>query len=96
MQNLIAQAQRMQNEITKKQDAIYKKTFVGKSEWVTITMTGDKKIKRIDITYTGDLNEEKEMLSDMMMLALNDAFNQIDKEIERQLGAYSKQLGGLF
>ena len=33
MQNLMAQAQRMQKDITKKQEEIYKKTFVGKSEW---------------------------------------------------------------
>ena len=42
MQNLMAQAQRMQKDITKKQEEIYKKTFVGKSEWIEITMNGKK------------------------------------------------------
>ncbi len=96
MQNLVAQAQRMQKEITKKQEEIYKSTFVGNSEWVTITMTGDKKIVRVDIKYQGDINEDKDMLADMITIALNDAISNIDKEIEKKLGAYSKQLGGLF
>lgn len=96
MQRIVAQAQRMQKEITKKQEEIAKSTFIGESEWITVTMTGDKKINRIDIKYTGDLNEDKDMLSDMMTIALNDAYAKIDKEIENKLGAYSKQLGGLF
>ncbi len=96
VQNLMAQAQRMQKEITKKQEEIYNSTFEGKSEWVTITMTGKKTIVKVEITYTGDLNEDKDMLSDMFVIAMNDAINQIDKEIEKKLGAYSKQLGGLF
>ncbi len=95
IQNLMAQAQKMQKEITKKQEEIYMSTFIGKSEWVTVTMNGKKEISKIDITYTGDLNEDKEMLADMMTIALNDAFKQIEKEIENKLGAYSKQLGGL-
>lgn len=96
MQNLVAQAQKMQREITKKQEEIYGTTFVGESEWIKITMTGDKKIKKIEIKYSGDLNADKEMLEDMVMLAFKDVLSKIDKEIEKKLGAYSSQLGGLF
>ena len=51
MQNLMAQAQRMQREITKKQEEIYKSTFVGESEWVKITMTGKRVIEKVEIVY---------------------------------------------
>lgn len=95
VQSLIAQAQKMQKEVTKKQEEIYKTTFTGESEWVKVTMTGKKIITRIDITYTGDLNADKDMLADMITIASNDALMKIDKEIERKLGPYSKQLGGL-
>ena len=95
MQNIVAQAQKMQREITKKQEEIYKTTFIGESEWVKVTMTGNKVIVRIDITYTGDLNADKDMLADMITIAINDALKKIEKEIEKKLGAYSKQLGGL-
>ena len=95
MQNLMAQAQRMQREITQKQEEIFKTTFTGESEWVKVTMNGKKEIQKIDIIYSGDLNEDKEMLSDMIQIAINNAFSKIEKEIENKLGMYSKQLGGL-
>ena len=50
---------------------------------------------KIEIKYDGDINGEKEMLADMITIAINDAHKQIDKEIEQKLGVYSKQLGGL-
>ncbi|MCI8498570.1 MAG: YbaB/EbfC family nucleoid-associated protein [Bacilli bacterium] len=96
MQNLVAQAQRMQKEITKKQEEIYNTSFVGKSEWVSITMKGNKKIEKVDITYEGNLDEEREMLADMIAIAMRDCISNIDKEVEKKLGAYSQQLGGLF
>lgn len=95
MQNLMAQAQRMQREIANKQQEIYKMTFTGTSEWVNVTMNGKKEIIKIDITYAGDLNEDKEMLSDMIVIAMNDAIRKIEKEIKNKLGAYGDQLGGL-
>ena len=95
MQNLMAQAQRMQKDITKKQEEIYKKTFVGKSEWIEITMNGKKEITDLKIKYEGDLNEDKDMLQDMLLLAMKDATTQIDKEVESSLGMYGNMLGGL-
>ena len=70
-------------------------TFVGKSEWVDVSMNGKKMVMKIEIKYDGDINGEKEMLADMITIAINDAHKQIDKEIEQKLGVYSKQLGGL-
>ena len=96
MQNLMAQAQKMQRDITKKQEEIYQMNFVGSSEWVDITVTGKKDIIKMDIKYDGDINEDRELLADMITIALNDAFKKVEKEIENKLGAYSKQLGGLF
>lgn len=95
LQNIMAQAQRMNREITQKQEEIYAMKFVGKSEWITITMTGKKEVVKTEITYDGDLNADKEMLADMLTIAINDAHRQIDNEIEKKLGVYSKQLGGL-
>lgn len=95
MQNLMAQAQRMQKDITKKQEEIYKKTFVGKSEWIEITMNGKKEITDLKIKYEGDLNEDKDMLQDMLLLAMKDATSQIEKEVESSLGMYGNMLGGL-
>lgn len=95
MQSLMAQAQKMQREITKKQEEIYASTFEGNSEWVKVTLNGKKEIQKIEIIYQGNINDDREMLSDMITIALNDAIRKIEKEIENKLGAYSKQLGGL-
>ncbi len=95
MQSIMAQAQRMQRDITKKQDEINKKEFNGKSAWLNITMNGKKEIKKIDIIYDGDLNEDKEMLADMMTIAFNDAINQIEQETRNKMGMYSSMLDGL-
>ena len=37
MQNLMAQAQKIQREITQKKEELEKMEFTGKSEWVEIT-----------------------------------------------------------
>lgn len=95
MKNIMAQAQKMQADIQKKQSEVQKMTFIGESEWVQITVNGKKEILKITITYDGDLNEDKDMLSDMIQIAINNAFKKVDAEFEKKLGAYSSQLSGL-
>ena len=54
-----------------------------------------KKIIDLKIKYEGDLNEDKDMLQDMLLLAMKDATSQIEKEVESSLGMYGNMLGGL-
>ena len=97
MQALMQQAQKMQRDMTKKKEELNKKTFVGTSELVEVTFNGDKKLVSVKIKQEGSLDEEdKEILQDMMIIAVNDAMKQIDKETEKMLGAYGSQLNGLF
>lgn len=97
MQALMQQAQKMQRDMTKKKEELNKKTFVGTSELVDVTFTGDKKLVSVNFKQEGSLDEEdKEILQDMMIIAVNDAMKQIDKETEKMLGAYGSQLNGLF
>ena len=95
MQNLMAQAQQLKNDITKKQEAIYKNTYKGESEWVEVTINGKKELLSLVIKYDGDLNEDKDMLSDMVAIALKDAFSKVEADISSKLGMYSDMLGGL-
>lgn len=95
MQALMRQAQQMQKDITKKKDELNKKTFVGTSELVEVTFTGDKKLVSTKIKSDID-NDDKEIIEDMFVIAVNDAMVKIDKETESMLGAYGSQLGGLF
>lgn len=96
MNNIMAQAQKMQKDIQKKQEEIYATTFVGESEWVEVTLFGNKTVKQIKIKNKNNMDEEDlECLEDMIKIAINDAYSKIDKEIEKKLGMYSS-LGGLF
>lgn len=94
MQQLMQQAQRMQREITKKKEEIDNAIFEGKSEWVNITFNGKREILSFKITKEGIIDEDdKEMLEDMIMLAIKDAFGKIDKETESKLGNYASMSG---
>lgn len=97
MNNLMAQAQKMQKDIQKKQDELNSMTFLGESEWVEVTLKGDKTIEKVIIKNKNTMDEDDlECLEDMIKLALNDAYKKIDAEIEKKLGMYGKLAGGLF
>lgn len=97
MNNLMAQAQKMQKDIQKKQEEINAMTFIGESEWVEVTLNGDKTVNKVNIKNKNTMDEEDlECLEDMIKLAINDAYKKIDAEIEKKLGMYGKLAGGLF
>ena len=96
MQNLMAQAQRMQRDITQKKEELEKMEFVGKSEWVEITFNGARVIKDVNIKKEGIISEDdKEILEDMIQIATKDAFIQINEEMNKKLGQYAGALDGL-
>ncbi len=94
MQSIMAQAQKMQREITSKKEAINKMLFVGESELVNVTVNGKKEVTKVEIKNEIDASD-KEMLEDMILLATNKAISLVDKEVEKQLGQYSSALNGL-
>ena len=95
MQQIMQQAQRMQRDITKKKEEIDGMEFLGKSEWVEIVFNGKRDIKSFKILKDVIDEDDKEMLEDMIMLAIKDAFSKIDKETESKLGSYAS-MSGLF
>ncbi len=97
MQSLIAQAQKMQRDLTKKKEEIDKQIFTGESEWVQIEINGKKEIVNIKITYQGQIDtDDKEALEDMIKIAFNQASAKVDKEIDEKMGSIPSGLGGLF
>jgi len=96
MQNLMAQAQRMQREITAKKEQLEKMEFVGKSEWIEMTFNGARQILNVKIIKDGDIeDEDKEILEDMIQIATKDAFIQINNAMNDKLGQYAGALDGL-
>ena len=74
MNNIMAQAKKMQKDIEKKQKEINSTSFIGESEWVEITLKGDKTVEKINIKNKNTMDEEDlECLEDMIKIAINDA-----------------------
>ena len=96
MQALMRQAQQLQKDMMKTKEEIDNMTFTGKSSIVMVEVKGNKTISKV--TIDGEIsNDDKEMIEDMLMVALNDAFNQIDKVTEQKMGKYNSMMpGGLF
>ena len=96
MQQIMAQAQKMQKDILKKKDEIDKMDFIGKSEWVEIEFKGNRDVKAVNIINDAAFDaENKEILQDMLMIAIKDGLNKIEKETDSKMGQYG-QMGGLF
>ncbi len=94
MQAIMQQAQRMEKELTKKKEELDKKKFVGSSELVDVELSGSKKVLSVKIKAEGALEEEdKEILQDMIVLAMNNALKKIDDETSSMLGSYGKLSG---
>ncbi len=97
MQALMQQAQKMQKEITKKKEELDKKEFTGKSELVEVIMLGSRKLVSVNFKNKDSIDvDDLEVLQDMIVIAVNDALAQIQKESDSMLGAYGNQFGGLF
>ena len=97
MQAMLKQAQNMQKQMMNEQDKINNSTFYGENGLVKVTMKGTKRIEKVEIQKDDDFSKDDlEMLEDMVMVAVNDALSQIDKETEEKLGKYTKGLPGLF
>ena len=96
MQNLMAQAQKMQKDIMKKKDEINSKVFTGTSELVDVEVNGKKEILKVNIKNKESLSvEDIEILEDMIIIACNSAFSEVDKAMEEAMGAYGGALNGL-
>lgn len=95
MQSLMNQARKLQSDLEKTTKAIDETTFKYESENITVEIFGNNKLKKIEIKNSEILND-KEILEDVITVAMNDVLNQIKKEKERKLGKFTNGLGGLF
>jgi len=85
MQNLMKQAQKMQEDMQKAKEELLSTDFAAKSGggMVEVVMSGDKKIKDINIKKEIVDPDDIEMLQDLIIAAVNDAVGQIEK-IEKE------------
>ena len=96
IQAMMKQAQKLQADMMKEKRAIDDMVFEGKSSLVTITMNGKKEVTKVSVGVDQIEADDKEMLEDMIMIAVNDTIKKIDKETEQKMGKYTQGLPGIF
>ena len=86
---LMQQAQKMQQQMQKKQRELESKEyeFTSNGGAIKIKMLGSKEIKSLEIDEDLIDKDEKEMLQDMLMIAINEAISKIEKEFESAMGS---------
>ncbi len=79
---LMRQAQKMQKDMEKAQKALEETLFEIESAGgaIKISIYGNRKIEKIDIDKDAIDPDDKEMLEDMLKVALNEANAKIDAE----------------
>jgi hypothetical protein len=96
MQNIMAQAQKMQRDLQKKKEELNQELFPGKSDWVEVVFNGKKELISVKILFDGDITaDDKEMLEDMFSIAVKDAMNKIEKSFQEKMGPYANMLDGI-
>ena len=81
MQQMIMQAQRMQREMKKAQDALEQKEFVvEKGGMVKMTVLGNRTVKSVEIDKDALDPENADLLCETIAMAVNEAMEEIQKE----------------
>ena len=85
MQALMQQAQKMQREMEKAQKDLEAKEFeiVSAGGGIKVIITGAKEIKSIELDTDIVEPEDKEMLQDMSVVAINEAINKVLSEEQK-------------
>ncbi len=91
MQQIMRQAQKMQQDMAKAKEELAEQevTAVSGGGMVEVTMTCDKKIKSVKIKPEAVDPDDVEMLEDLVVAALNEAMKLADEETEKRMGAFA-------
>ena len=89
MQQMMAQAQKMQRELKKAMAALAEQDFVSnKGGLVTVTLKGNRRVESIVIEKDAMDEENKEMIEESIVLAINELNEQIsaaEEEINERI-----------
>ena len=91
--NIMKQAQKMQEEMQKKQAEMAKLEITGESGggMVKVTINGKHEARRVEIDDSL-IGDDREMLEDLIAAAINDATHKLEQQTQDQM---SEMLGGL-
>ncbi|MCD8204888.1 MAG: YbaB/EbfC family nucleoid-associated protein [Coprobacillus sp.] len=95
MQQMMAQSQKLMRELEKARDELAKQTFTkSKAGIVTVEMTGAKELVSVKIDESVLNEEDKEMIEETIVLAINEVLDEISKK-EEEIESKIAGKGGL-
>ena len=91
---LMQQAQAMQKQIEQTTNEINEKEFTAEASGglVKVTISGEYTVLNIDIDPSIIVAEDKEMIEDLIMVAINSAKQQVDEYKREQLGSMASAM----
>ena len=94
MQAMMRQAQKIQKDMMDIKEQIDKMEFSATNSLVTVKVNGQKELLEVSIEKDENFSsDDLEMLQDMIVIATNDAFNQVDKITEEKMGRFASVPG---
>ena len=91
---------KMQKEMMEAQKRLEESIFTGTAGggMVKVELKGDKTVLSIDMDEDILNPEDKEMIQDTILMAINDAMRKVDEETQDVMGAFTGGMGmpGLF
>ena len=97
MNNLMKQAQRMQQQMEETQKALQEKVYTVSSGGgaVEVTISGKKEITAVKIDPEVVDPEDVEMLQDLVMAAVNEAYRTVEKDAQAAFNGITGGIGNM-
>ena len=95
MPQMLKQAKEMQKKMLAEHEELAKQQFVGQAPdgMVTATFTGDNKLVNLEIKPEAVDPDDIDMLSDLVLAAVNDGMKKVNDATQSTLGKYTRGLG---
>ena len=89
LQNLMRQAQKMQEDMQRSKKEIEESEFTASvgGGMVSVVMTGNRRVKQINLRPEIVDPDDVEMLSDLIIAGVNDALSQIERMEQEKMPA---------
>ncbi|MEA5015531.1 MAG: YbaB/EbfC family nucleoid-associated protein [Candidatus Limiplasma sp.] len=98
MQQLMRQAQKLQEQMAKTQEELDEKEYTAQAGggMVSVTVTGKREVKDLQIKPECVDPEDVEMLQDMILAAVNEALRMGEDARNAEMAKMTPGMGGMF
>ncbi len=97
MNKMMKQMKKMQQQLAEEQENLNQQEFKGNSpeDMVVATFDGSKKLKDLQIKSEAIDPDDPDMLADLVIAAVNDGLEKVEKQTQQTMGKYTKGIPGL-